>query len=116
MLRLPELELLHGPLWTPPNKSAHTLVVYWWASWCPFCAVPTLSIDKHESAASGYVKSKGYTLAAGMMVLEVAKMLSKLKGRPLVMVLRANGRKSTAMFAEGGEMFPEDIEGLKKYI
>jgi len=25
-------------------------------------------------------------------------------------------RQGTVVFAEGGEMFPEDIEGLKKYI
>jgi len=36
------------------------------------------------------------------MTLDVAKMLPKPKGLPMVVV-----------FAEGGEMFLEDIEGLK---
>ena len=135
VLRLPDVKLLNGQLWTPQKQSARSLVVYWWASWCPFCAVQSphiealwqaqkakglqvlaLSIDKQESAASSTMKSKGYTFAAGMVTPDVAKMLPKPKGLPVVVVLRINGREGTVVFAEGGEMFPEDIEGLKKYI
>ncbi|MGB4117128.1 MAG: TlpA disulfide reductase family protein [Polaromonas sp.] len=134
-LQLPDVKLLNGEVWQPQKQSANTLVVYWWASWCPFCAVQSphiealwraqkgkglgvlaLSIDKQESAASGYMLSKGYSFPAGMVTPEVAKMLPKPKGLPVVVVLKVKGREGKVVFAEGGEMFPEDIEGLKKYI
>ena len=137
-LKLPDVKLLNGGLWTPQKQAASTLVVYWWASWCPFCAVQSphiealwraqkakglgvlaLSIDKQEAAASGYMKSKGYSFPAGMVTLEVAKMLPKPKGLPVVVVLKIDKmkrREGKVVFAEGGEMFPEDIEGLKKYL
>ena len=138
VLRLPDVKLLGGELWTPQKQAGRTLVVYWWASWCPFCAVQSpyvealwrtqkgyglqvlaLSIDKQKSAATGYMKSKGYSFPAGMVTPDVAKMLPKPKGLPVVLVLKIDkkkGREGKVVFAEGGEMFPEDIEGLKKYI
>ena len=141
-LRLPDVKLLSGEVWAPQNQAPSTLVVYWWASWCPFCAVQSphiealwraqkanglqvlaLSIDKQESAASGYMKSKGYSFPAGMLTGEVAKMLPKPKGLPVVVVLKIDKiktgeglREGKVVFAESGEMFPEDIEGLKKYL
>ena len=138
MLRLPDVTLLDGQVWSPSNQPASTLVVYWWASWCPFCAVQSphiealwraqkahglgvlaLSIDRQPDAASGYMKSKGYSFPAGMLAGEVAKMLPKPKGLPVVVVLKIDRTKPTegkVVFAEGGEMFPEDIEGLKRFI
>ena len=138
VLQLPDVKLLNGEVWSPQKQPPRALVVYWWASWCPFCAVQsphiealwraqkanglgvlTLSIDKQESAASGYMKSKGYSFPAGMMTHDVAKMLPKPKGLPVVVVLKIDKMKRRVgklVFAEGGEMFPEDIEGLKKYI
>jgi thiol-disulfide isomerase/thioredoxin len=137
-LPLPDVRLLNGEVWQPQKQAANTLVVYWWASWCPFCAVQSphiealwraqkanglgvlaLSIDKQEAAAAGYMKSKGYSFPAGMLVGDVAKMLPKPKGLPVVVVLKVdkvNGREGKVVFAEGGEMFPEDIEGLKRFI
>ena len=135
VLRLPDVTMLNGEVWQPQKQAASTLVVYWWASWCPFCAVQSphiealwrtqkanglgvlaLSIDKQESAASAYMKNKGYSFPAGMLTGDVAKMLPKPKGLPVVVVLKVVGREGKVVFAEGGEMFPEDIEGLKKYI
>ncbi len=138
VLPLPDVKLLNGDVWQPQKQAPSTLVVYWWASWCPFCAVQSphiealwraqkanglgvlaLSIDKQETAASGYMKSKGYSFPAGMLTGDVAKMLPKPKGLPVVVVLKidkAKPREGRVVFAEGGEMFPEDIEGLKKYI
>ena len=78
-----------------------------------------LSIDKQRTAASASMRSKGYTFATSLEAPDVAKMLPKLKGLPVVVVLeidKKKGREGKVVFAEGGEMFPEDIEGLKKYI
>ena len=60
-----------------------------------------------------------YTFPAGLLTAEVARVLSKPAGLPVVVVLKVNGqggRSGRVVFAETGEMFPEDIEGLKKYL
>lgn len=136
-LPLPSLALLDGSAWTPAAASGKTLVVYWWASWCPFCAVQSphiealwraqkakglevlaLSIDKQPAAATTYMKTKGYSFPAGMLTPEVTKVLPKPVGLPVVVVLKvpAGSREGKVVFAESGEMFPEDVEGLKKYL
>ncbi len=134
-LRLPDLKLLDGSTWSASNVQEKTLVVYWWASWCPFCAVQSphiealwrawkdkglsvlaLSIDTKPAAASAYIKAKNYSFPAAMLTSEVAKSLPKPAGLPVLVVLKVKGREGKVVFAEAGEMFPEDIEGLKKYI
>jgi len=135
VLRLPDLTLLDGRPWRAAELDAKTLVVYWWASWCPFCAVQSphiealwraqkanglevlaLSIDRQAASAVGYMKAKGYSFPAAMLTPEAAKWLPKPKGLPVVVVLKVSGREGKVVFAESGEMFPEDVEGLKKYL
>ncbi|MFI5443753.1 TlpA family protein disulfide reductase [Polaromonas sp. UC242_47] len=136
-LKLPALTLLDGRPWTPAAVGGKTLVVYWWASWCPFCAVQSphiealwraqqaqglevlaLSIDKQPAAAVNYMKAKGYSFPAGLVSPEVARILPKPAGLPVVVVLKlaADGRSGKVVFAEAGEMFPEDVQGLKKFL
>ena len=135
VLRLPDLKLLNGHDWNAGDMDEKALVVYWWASWCPFCAVQSpyiealwkaqqasglsvlaLSIDEKPAAAISYTKTKNYSFPAGMLTPQVAKSLPKPAGLPVVVVLKVKGREGRVVFAEAGEMFPEDIEGLKKYI
>ena len=139
VLRLPDLKLLDGSTWSASNVQQKTLVVYWWASWCPFCAVQSphiealwrawkdkglsvlaLSIDAKPAAASAYMLAKNYSFPAAMLTSEVAKSLPKPAGLPVLVVLKVaatnQGSEGKVVFAEAGEMFPEDIEGLKKYI
>ena len=138
VLRLPDLELLDGKDWKAADVDGNALVVYWWASWCPFCALQSphiealwkaqqaqpgrrlsvlaLSIDDKPEAASNYTKAKNYSFPVGMLTPQVAKSLPKPAGLPVVVVLKVKGREGRVVFAEAGEMFPEDIEGLKKYI
>ena len=136
-LVLPAVTLLDGAVWTPGKVAGKVLVVYWWASWCPFCAVQSphiealwraqktrglavlaLSIDKEPAAAGNYMQARGYSFPAGMLTQEVAKVLPKPDGLPVVVVLKVNknGRDGKVVFAEAGEMFPEDVEGLKKFL
>lgn len=82
-----------------------------------------MSINRVESAVSGYMESKGYSFPASVPTGDVAKMLPKAKGLPAVVVLKIDKQKSDVepskgkvVFAEGGGMFPEDIEGLKRFI
>ena len=138
VLHLPDVTLLDGSVWRASQMHGKTLVVYWWASWCPFCAVQSphiealwrthkaaglgvlaLSIDKQPTAATAYMAAKGYSFPAGMLTAEVAQWLPKPAGLPVVVVLKVNGpdgHSGQVVFAEGGEMFPEDVEGLKKYL
>ena len=138
VLHLPDVTLLDGSVWRASQMRGKTLVVYWWASWCPFCAVQSphiealwrthkaaglgvlaLSIDKQPTAATAYMAAKGYSFPAGMLTAEVAQWLPKPAGLPVVVVVKVNGpdgRSGQVVFAEGGEMFPEDVEGLKKYL
>ena len=110
---MPDVELLASGIWMPQKQTVSTLVVYWWASWCPFCALQSphigalwqtqkatglgvlaLLIDKLQSMANAYLKSKGYTFAADIVTLDVAKMLPKPKGLPGVLVLKINKVKT----------------------
>jgi thiol-disulfide isomerase/thioredoxin len=136
-LELPAVTLLDGSVWRPAAVGGKTLVVYWWASWCPFCAAQSprlealwraqrdrglellaLSIDGQAAAAVNYMKLRGYSFPAGLLTPEVAKVLPKPAGLPVVVVLKvaSDGRKGQVVFAEAGEMFPEDVEGLKKFL
>lgn len=45
-----------------------------------------MSIDRQESAVAAFVKSSGYNFPAGMATVEVAKMLPKPRGLPVVVV------------------------------
>jgi thiol-disulfide isomerase/thioredoxin len=134
-LALPALTLLDGRAWTPAQVQGKVLVVYWWASWCPFCAVQSphiealwraqkarglevlaLSMDKEAAAAANYMKARGYSFPAGMLTPDAASVLAKPDGLPVVVVLKVSGNSGKVLFAEAGEMFPADVEGLKKYL
>jgi hypothetical protein len=72
-----------------------------------------LSIDRLASTASAHLKAKGYSFPAAMVTPEVAKVWPKPRGLPVVVVRGRNGR---VVFAEAGEMVPEDVENLKNYL
>ena len=131
-LALADLPLLDGSMFRVSAADGQVLVVYWWASWCPFCAVQSphieklwrkertrglqmlaLSIDRTREAAAAYLQQKGYTFPAAMLTPEVAKVLPKPKGLPVVVV---RGRSGKVVLAEAGEMLPDDIEGLAKFL
>ena len=138
VLRLPDVTLLDASVWQASKMRGKTLVVYWWASWCPFCAVQSphiealwrthkaaglgvlgLSIDRQAATAAAYMAAKSYSFPAGMLTAEAARLLPKPRGLPVLVVLKINGQdghSGQVVFAESGEMFPEDVEGLKKYL
>ncbi len=131
-LLLPEAKLLGGGAFKPAQAQGKIMVVYWWASWCPFCAIQSphmetlwkahkarglqvlaLSVDKTEQAAIDYLKKKNYSFPAAMLTPAIAKVLSKPKGLPVVIV---RGKDGKVLLAESGEMFPEDIEKIGQWI
>jgi thiol-disulfide isomerase/thioredoxin len=131
-LALTAVPLLDGSTFRPEQAQGQLLVVYWWASWCPFCSeqspaleslwragrarglqVLALSIDQRRDDAAAYLQKKGYTFPAGMLTPAVAKVLPKPQGLPVTV---ARARDGKVVLAEGGQMFPEDIEGLTRYL
>ena len=130
--KLPDVRLVGGGLYGEAQAAAKVLVVYWWATWCPFCAVQTpridalwrkhrerglelltLSVDKQESTVREYLAAKGYRFPVVMHTPALASALPKPKGLPVTLV---RGRDGKIVFAEAGELFPEDIEGFEKFL
>ena len=126
LLELPEVALFDGSVFRPAQARNQILVIYWWASWCPFCALQspymdklwrdqranglqmlTLSIDRKPEDATAYLKKKGYVFPAGQMTTEVARSLPKPKGLPVTLV---RGRDGRVLMAESGQLFQEDAD------
>jgi thiol-disulfide isomerase/thioredoxin len=131
-LNVPDLTLLDGNRFRAADAKGQVLVLYWWASWCPFCAQQTplmdklwtankarglqllgLSIDRKAEDASGYMTKRGYTFPAGLVTPASARVLPKPKGLPVTVVL---GRDGCVLAAEVGQLFPEDIEQLARWL
>ena len=131
-LALPEVALFDGSRFMPAQADGQVLVVYWWASWCPFCAVQSplieqlwrvhrsrglqvlaLSVDRQAGDATAYLAKRGYTFPAGLQTPEVARVLPKPKGLPVTLV---RGRDGRVLMAEAGQLFPEDIEQIARWL
>jgi thiol-disulfide isomerase/thioredoxin len=131
-LSLPELPLLDGSTFRPADASGLVVVLYWWASWCPFCAVQSplvdkldraqrarglrvvgLSIDKSPEDAAAYLARRGYGFASAWVSPAIARAVPKPKGLPVTVVLGRDGR---VVMSESGQLFPEDIEGIARFL
>ena len=132
-LALPELALFDGTMFRPAQAEGRVLLIYWWASTCPFCALQspemqklwdaerrkpqglqflTLSIDRKPADAITYLQKKGYTFPAGFVTPEVQRVMPKPRGLPVTVVRGGNGR---VLQAEKGQLFPEDVELLARW-
>jgi thiol-disulfide isomerase/thioredoxin len=131
-LDLPDVPMLDGSTFRPESVDGQVLVLYWWASWCPFCAVQSplmeklwlaqrgrglrmlgLSIDKKPEDAVAYLAKRAYTFPSGWVSPAVAKVLPKPKGLPVTYV---RGRDGRVLMAEAGQLFPEDIEQIARFV
>jgi cytochrome oxidase Cu insertion factor (SCO1/SenC/PrrC family) len=131
-LKLPTVSLFDGTVFHPAQAEGQVLLVYWWASTCPFCALQSpdmqklwlkhqahglqmvaLSVDRKKEDALPYLKKHGYTFPAGWVTPEVQAVLPKPKGLPITLVRGKDGR---VLQAEKGQMFPEDVELLAKWL
>jgi thiol-disulfide isomerase/thioredoxin len=131
-LVLPDVPLLDGKIFRAQEAKGQVVVLYWWASWCPFCAVQSplmeklwqahrgkglrvlgLSIDKKPGEATDYLARKGYTFASGFVTPELNRSLPKPKGLPVTVV---RGRDERIVMAEAGQLFPEDIEQIARFL
>lgn len=127
-LDVPRLTLLDGSVFEPAQAQGKPLLVYWWASTCPFCALQSpsmeafwrahkarglamlaLSIDRTPAAAAGYLQKKGYTFPAAWTTPEWRRGFPKPQGLPVTLL---RGRDGKLVLAEKGQMFAEDIEDM----
>jgi thiol-disulfide isomerase/thioredoxin len=131
-LALPAIERLDGTRFEPRDADGHVLLLYWWASWCPFCAETTphvealwraqrskgltllaLSIDNDPKPARDYLARRGYTLPAAWVTPAFARALPKPRGLPVTVV---RGRDGRVLQAEAGQLFPEDVQALARHL
>jgi thiol-disulfide isomerase/thioredoxin len=135
LIRLPEVALFDGSVFRPSQAEGRVLVIYWWASDCPFCAqqspemqklwqsqrekgpkglqMLTLSVDRKREDATNYLKKKGYTFPAGFVTPDIQRVLPKPRGLPITLV---RGRDGKLLAAEKGQLFPEDVELLAQWL
>lgn len=131
-LPLPDFRLFDGRTLTQADADGHVLVLYWWASWCPFCAVQSplmdklwraqrgrglqfwgLSVDRKPEDATGYLAQRGYSFPSGLVTPAFARALPRPKGLPVTVV---RGRDGRVLMAEAGQLFPEDIEQIARFL
>ena len=132
-MRLVDVPLFDGSIFRAREADGQILVVYWWASWCPFCALQTphiqqlwdanrsrglkvlgLSIDQRIEPALKYVSDRRYTFPTGHVTPGMDKALAKPgKGLPVTCV---RGRDGRVLMSESGQMFPEDIEQIARFL
>jgi len=124
-LSVPGLTLFDGSVFDPALAHGHPLLVYWWASTCPFCALQSpsmeqlwqtqksrglhmvaLSIDRKPADAQAYLKTKGYRFPAGWASPQWRQSFPKPRGLPITLL---RGRDGRLLLAERGQMFAEDV-------
>lgn len=131
-LTLPRLTLLDGSVFEPAGAEGQPLLVYWWSSTCPFCALQSpsmdklwrsqkgrglqmvaLSIDRKPEDASAYLKARGYSFPSAWASPDWRKTFPKPRGLPITLL---RGRDGKLLLAERGQMFPEDVEAIAALI
>ena len=130
---LPDVPLFDGSTFRAAEAEGQVVVVYWWASWCPFCAEQSplmnklweaqrgrglkmlgLSIDRREEDARRYLAQRGYTFPSGMATPATERVLPKAsKALPMTLV---RGRDGRVLLAEKGQLFPEDVEQISRFL
>ncbi len=126
VLQVPDIALLDGTAFRAPTQQP--LLVYWWSSTCPFCALQSpsmqalwqsqrqrglkmvaLSIDKSAEDARAYLLKRGYTFPAAWASPQWRSQFPKPKGLPITLLL--DGQRKVVL-AEKGQMFAEDVEAI----
>jgi thiol-disulfide isomerase/thioredoxin len=132
VLDLPAIERLDGSRFTPREAEGQVLLLYWWASWCPFCALTSphvealwraerarglqmlaLSIDREAQPARDYLVKRGYTFPAAWVTPTLARALPKPRGLPVTLV---RGRDGRVRQAEAGQLMPEDVQEMARHL
>ena len=132
-LALPDVPLFGGGMFHASEAQGHVVLIYWWASWCPFYAEQTpyiqklwdtqrsrgmkmlgLSVDRRLEDARRYMALRGYTFPTGFNTPQIERVLPRPgKGLPVTCVRGKDGR---VVMAEMGQLFPEDVEQIARFL
>lgn len=131
-LQVPRITRFDGSVYEPAQSRGQVLLVYWWSSTCPFCALQSphmdrlwrsqqprglqmlaLSIDRKPEDATAYLRSRGYGFPSAWASPEWRRAFPKPKGLPITLVV---GRDGNLVLAERGQMFPEDVEAIASLV
>lgn len=126
------IALVNGEELRARDLQGKLLVLEYWATWCPFCArqmphlqelyrkcrgqglvVLGLSVDRESTGVPAYIKKHGMSFPVAWVSAELSRQLPKPAGLPVTIVIGRDGR---VKMAEAGEMFPEDIAGVAKFL
>lgn len=129
---LPDLPLLEGGTFSAAEGHGKVVVVYWWASWCPFCAemsphiealwrgqrdrglrVLGVSIDRQAQPALDHRRRKGYTFPS---TLHGPQLEPTLPYPGTIPALWVRGRDGRIVMAETGQLFPEDVQQIARFL
>jgi thiol-disulfide isomerase/thioredoxin len=131
-VQLPTLELLNGRPWRLDDHRGKVVMLEFWHSRCPFCMkqnplldaffkehqskgleVVTVTIDKKKTDAEKYMKDHGYRFGAGLADANWHAIYKSRKGLPQLFVI---DRKGVLQAIELGEMFPDELAELKRFL
>lgn len=131
-LQVPRITRFDGSVYEPAQSQGQVLLVYWWSSTCPFCALQSphmdklwrsqqarglqmlaLSIDRRSEDATAYLHSRGYSFPSAWASPAWRKAFPKPRGLPITLVV---GRDGKLVLAERGQMFPEDVEAIASLV
>jgi thiol-disulfide isomerase/thioredoxin len=130
-VRLPTMHTLDGHTVPAAHWTGKPVVVEFWASWCPFCAlqnprlqklydktrgtslqIVAISIDRHPADASHYMAQRGYTFPAVMDNAALRAAFGPRRGLPELYVIDAGGK---VLRKEVGEMLEDEVAELAVY-
>ncbi len=132
-LKLPDVAMFDGSDFKASEAQGRVVLVYWWASWCPFCAATSpfvqklweaqrtnglkmlgLSVDRKAEDARKYMAQRGYTFPTGLHTLEVERVLPRPgKALPVTCV---RGRDGRVVMSEIGQLFEEDVMQIARFL
>jgi hypothetical protein len=72
-----------------------------------------LSIDRDPDDARAYLQKKGYTWPSAFVTPQLARAMPKPFGLPVTVV---RGRDGRVLQAERGQLFPEDVEQMARWL
>ncbi len=131
-LALPSFTLISGEILAPSHFEGRTTVLYWWASWCPFCREQTpemqklwrrhaaqglrfvgIAVDKQVDAARQYLAKGGYDFPCVWYGEALAAVFERPRGIPVTAVI---DRSSRVVLSARGQMFPEDVASISNWL